>query len=118
LRVEISCETDKKKINFIFNYSHKIFLTKKMRRACADGKRTNTRCEKIFVRADPHSQSQHEVSWAADPVQHLRVDRTGLCAQFPASASGRKCSVNCRCSELIVTSWGQFSCAAPVGTGR
>src|SRR3954465_9486629 len=29
LRVEITCETDKKKINFIFNCSEKISLTKK-----------------------------------------------------------------------------------------
>ena len=29
LRLEIRCETDKKKINFIFNCTKKIFLTKK-----------------------------------------------------------------------------------------
>jgi hypothetical protein len=34
LRVEISCESDKKKMNFIFNYDKKIFLTEKMKRAC------------------------------------------------------------------------------------
>jgi hypothetical protein len=34
LRLEISCETDKKKINFIFNCSEKIFLTKKQERTC------------------------------------------------------------------------------------
>jgi len=32
LRVEISCESDKKKMNFIFNYAKKIFLTEKMKR--------------------------------------------------------------------------------------
>jgi hypothetical protein len=32
LRVEISCESDKKKMNFIFNYDKKIFLTEKMKR--------------------------------------------------------------------------------------
>ena len=34
LRLEISCESDKKKMNFIFNYDKKIFLTEKMKRAC------------------------------------------------------------------------------------
>jgi hypothetical protein len=34
LRLEISLETDKKKMNFIFNFSEKIFLTKKMTRTC------------------------------------------------------------------------------------
>ncbi len=33
LRLEISCEIDKKKMNFIFNGGEKIFLTKKMKRA-------------------------------------------------------------------------------------
>jgi len=34
LRLEIRCETDKKKINFIFNCGEKIFLTRKRERAC------------------------------------------------------------------------------------
>jgi hypothetical protein len=34
LRLEISCESDKKKMNFIFNPKEKIFLTRKMKRAC------------------------------------------------------------------------------------
>ena len=38
LRLEISCESDKKKMNFIFNYAKKIFLTGKMKRA---GRREN-----------------------------------------------------------------------------
>jgi len=33
LRLEISCESDKKKMNFIFNYIQKISLTEKMKRA-------------------------------------------------------------------------------------
>ena len=33
LRLEISCESDKKKMNFIFNFDKKIFLTGKMKRA-------------------------------------------------------------------------------------
>src|SRR5206468_12598502 len=37
-----------------------------------------------------HSESQHEPSWLLDPVRCLRVDRTGLWAQFPASGSGRE----------------------------
>jgi hypothetical protein len=34
LRLEISCESDKKKMNLIFNYNKKIFLTEKMKHAC------------------------------------------------------------------------------------
>ena len=34
LRLEISCESDKKKMNLIFNFDQKIFLTEKMKRAC------------------------------------------------------------------------------------
>jgi hypothetical protein len=40
LRVEISCESDKKKMNFIFNYDKKIFLTEKMKRVrCRENKK-------------------------------------------------------------------------------
>src|SRR5262249_46248761 len=39
LRLEISCESDKKKMNFIFNCSEKIFLNKKTKRACPQEKR-------------------------------------------------------------------------------
>ena len=46
LRLEISCESDKKKMNFIFNYAKKIFLTGKMKRAC--GRENKKQCvEKI-----------------------------------------------------------------------
>jgi len=34
LRLEISCESDKKKMNFIFNYDEKIFLTEKTKHVC------------------------------------------------------------------------------------
>jgi len=46
LRLEIRCESDKKKMNFIFNYAKKIFLTGKMKRAC--GHQNKKQCvEKI-----------------------------------------------------------------------
>jgi len=46
LRLEISCESDKKKMNLIFNYAKKIFLTGKMKRAC--GRENKKQCvEKI-----------------------------------------------------------------------
>src|SRR5262245_3934044 len=34
LRLETSCESDKKKMNLIFNHDKKFFLTGKMRHAC------------------------------------------------------------------------------------
>jgi hypothetical protein len=48
LRVEISCEIDKKKINFIFNFSEKNFLTRKQKRACPHEKKETVRFEKIL----------------------------------------------------------------------
>src|ERR1700745_278582 len=41
LRLEISCESDKKKMNFIFNNDKKIFLTGKMRLACVPKTKNN-----------------------------------------------------------------------------
>jgi hypothetical protein len=52
LRLEIRCEIDKKKINFIFNCSEKIFLTKKTERACPHERKQTERFEKFFVRAE------------------------------------------------------------------
>ena len=34
LRLEIRCESDKKKMNLIFNFEEKNFLTMKLKRAC------------------------------------------------------------------------------------
>jgi hypothetical protein len=39
LRLEIRSESDKKKMNFIFNRKEKIFLTQKMKRACRQKKK-------------------------------------------------------------------------------
>src|SRR6266550_9232163 len=47
LRLEIRCEIDKKKINFIFNCGEKIFLTKKTERAGPHEKK-QTVCFDIF----------------------------------------------------------------------
>jgi hypothetical protein len=46
LRLEISCESDKKKMNFIFNYDKKLFLTEKMKCACR--RETKKQCAKKF----------------------------------------------------------------------
>jgi len=52
LRLEIRCETDKKKMNFIFNRDEKIFLTRKMMRACPSEKKKSV-FGKIFARVEP-----------------------------------------------------------------
>jgi hypothetical protein len=50
LRLEISCESDKKKMNFIFDYDKKIFLTGKMEHA---GRReTKKQCVEKISRAN------------------------------------------------------------------
>ena len=86
LRLEISCESDKKKMNFIFNYDQKIFLTEKMKHVC--GRETKKQCVKTFrepTATDSESPQRTDsllISYAS------RVDRIRLCAQFLASASG------------------------------
>ena len=44
LRLEISCESDKKKMNLIFNYDKKFPLTEKMKHACR--RKRKKRCVK------------------------------------------------------------------------
>jgi hypothetical protein len=50
LRLEISRESDKKKMNFIFNYDKKIFLTEKMKCACR--RETKKQCVEKISRAN------------------------------------------------------------------
>ena len=50
LRLEISCESDKKKMNFIFDYEKKIFLTGKMTHACR--RETKKQCVEKISRAN------------------------------------------------------------------
>jgi hypothetical protein len=41
LRLEIGCESDKKKMNFIFDYNEEIFLNGKTKRACRRENKNN-----------------------------------------------------------------------------
>jgi len=65
LRLEISCESDKKKMNFIFDYDQKIFLTGKMEHA---GRReTKKQCVEKISRANrDDSESPQRTNFAAD----------------------------------------------------
>ena len=86
LRLEISCESDKKKMNLIFDYDQKNFLTGKMKHACR--RKTKKQCVQKFrepargIRNHRNEQTSLLIGCAS------RVDRIRLCAQFPASASG------------------------------
>jgi hypothetical protein len=86
LRLEISCESDKKKMNFIFDYDQKNSLTGKMKHACR--RKTKKQCAQKFrerargIRNHRNEQTSLLIACAS------RVDRIRLCAQFPASASG------------------------------
>jgi hypothetical protein len=85
LRLEISCESDKKKMNFIFNYDKKISLTAKMKRA---SRRENKKqCVEKFRAsvATDFESPQRTLCWGVRCAS--RVDRARLCAQFLASAS-------------------------------
>jgi hypothetical protein len=81
LRLEISRESDKKKMNFIFNYTKKILLTGKMKRACR--RKNKKQCvEKFCEPASTDFESRQRTLRCAS-----RVDRIDVCAQFLASAS-------------------------------
>jgi len=65
LRLEIRCESDKKKMNFIFNYDKKIFLTGKMQRA--SGRVNKKPCFKEnFVRQSRRILNRRNEHFAAD----------------------------------------------------
>jgi len=84
LRLEISHESDKKKMNLIFNFDKKIFLTEKMNGA--------RRCERKKIVEKPGASQiaaiRHRCRGhiSLPIVCEWRVDRIGLCAKFPASA--------------------------------
>jgi len=86
LRLEISCESDKKKMNLIFDYDEKFSLTEKMKHACR--RKRKKRCVKKFRARQPRrirNRRGEQISALAACLS--RVDRIGLCGQFPASAS-------------------------------
>jgi hypothetical protein len=64
LRLEISCESDKKKMNFIFNFGKKIFLTGK-RSARVVAKTRNSLLKKFREPAAPDSESPRRTEFAA-----------------------------------------------------
>jgi len=86
LRLEISCESDKKKMNLIFDYDKKFSLTEKMKHACRRKKKK--RCVKKFRARQPRRiRNRRGEQISALTACLSRVDRIGLCAQFPASPS-------------------------------
>ena len=87
LRLEISCENDKKKMNLIFNYSQKIFLTGQMKHACRC-KNRNSVLKKIRAIQTATIQNHRGEQTSSLIACASRVDRIGLCAQFPGAASG------------------------------
>ena len=87
LRLEISCESDKKKMNLIFDYDKKFSLTEKMKHACRRKKKK--RCVKKFRARQPRRiRNRRDEETSLLIVCASRVDRLNLCGQFPASASG------------------------------
>ena len=87
LRLEISCESDKKKMNLIFDYDKKFSLTEKMKHACRRKKKKW--CVKKFCARQPRRiRNRRDEETSLLIVCASRVDRLSLCGQFPASASG------------------------------
>jgi hypothetical protein len=87
LRLEISCESDKKKMNFIFDYDKKIFLTGKMKHACRRENKKQS-VEKKFASQPRRIRDRRNEQTSLLIGCASRVDRIRLCAQFLASASG------------------------------
>jgi hypothetical protein len=85
----MSCESDKKKMNFIFNYDKKIFLTGKMKHACPCESR-NSVSKKFRATRTATMRNRRGEKISVLIACLSRVDRIGLCAQFPASPSGRQ----------------------------
>jgi len=86
LRLEISCETDKKKMNFIFNFGKKIFLTGK--RSALVVAKTKNSLLKNFVNQPRRIRNRRDEQNSLLVGCASRVDRIHLCGQFLASASG------------------------------
>jgi hypothetical protein len=87
LRLEISCESDKKKMNLIFDYDKKIFLTEKLMQACRrenkkQGIEKISGSQSLQIRARRNEQISLLIGWLSG------FDRIRLCGQFLDSASG------------------------------
>jgi hypothetical protein len=87
LRLEISCESDKKKMNLIFDYDKKFPLTEKMKHAFR-GKRKKRCVKKSRASQSRRIRNRRDEETSLLIVCAPRVDRLNLCGQFPASASG------------------------------
>ena len=81
LRLEISCESDKKKMNLIFDYDKKFSLTEKMKHACR--RKRKKRCVKKFLARQPRRIRNRRDEETSPPIVCAsRVDRLNLCGQF------------------------------------
>ena len=117
LRLEISCENDKKKMNLIFNYDQKIFLTGK-RSARVDLK-TQTVCRKGFARAKPRPfRIPRMNSLRCCFPAHLKLTELVRARNFPPLRAEGKRSANCRCRQPIPIPTGVFRWPLPVRTSR
>src|SRR5512132_2567552 len=86
LRLEISFKSDKKKMNLIFDFDQKIFLTgKRSTRVVA---KTRNSVLKTFVSQSRRIRNRRNGQTSLLISCASRVDRIRLCAQFLASASG------------------------------
>ena len=99
LRLEISGESDKKKMNFIFNYHQKKFLTEK-RSACVDVK-TEQRVEKFRAnQIATVSEARRGQIWELICLA-WKLTEWACTRNFPPLRAEGKGSANCRCTQLI-----------------
>ncbi len=105
------------KNEFKFRLRQKIFLTGKMKRVCRRENRNSVSKKFRSTQTATIRNRRGEESSLLIPCLS-RVDRNGLCAQFPASRAEGKRSASCRCRQPIPIPLGVFRRALPVRTSR
>src|SRR6266446_4304803 len=115
LRLEISCESDKKKMNLNFDCDQKIFLTGKMKHAC---RRENRNSGSKNFRATQTATIRNRRGEQSSLLIPAYPELTELaCARnfSPLRAEGKR-SASCRCRQPIPIPLGVFRRALPVRT--
>jgi len=117
LRLEISCKSDKKKMNLIFNYDKKIFLTGKIKRGCH--RENRNRVSKNLPKPKPRPfgiAAAHRLRRLLSA--HPELTELACARNFsPLRAKGER-SPSCRWRQPIPIPPGVFRCALPVRTSR
>jgi hypothetical protein len=100
LRLEIRFKIDKKKMNFIFHRREKIFLTKKLKRACAREEAKMIIQKFLWCSVSGTRAGIAVVNYVADGIseRHFELTKTVGRRNFLALRMQREHSANHKCS--------------------